>query len=123
VVEETPHLSGLERDCLERYVVLLSARLADELEAIWLFGSAARGDAWWPAMRIRSDIDVVVVTRSRLADELQEELVNATYPLFLECGRQIGPQFRIAAELAVEPPTAFLENLRRDGVLLWRPAT
>jgi hypothetical protein len=65
----------------------------------------------------------VVVTRSRLADDLQEELVNATYPLFLECGRQIGPQFRTAAELEVEPPTAFLENLRRDGVLLWRPAT
>jgi predicted nucleotidyltransferase len=122
-VEETPYLSELERDCLERYVVLLSDRLADELEAIWLFGSAARGDAWWPAIRIRSDIDVVVVTRSRLADDLQEELVNATYPLFLECGRQIGPQFRTVAELEAKQPTAFLENLRREGVLLWRPAT
>ena len=122
-MEETPHLSELERDCLERYVALLADRLAGELEAVWLFGSAARGDAWWPAMRIRSDIDVVVVTRSRLAEELQEELVNATYPLFLECGRQIGPQFRTAAELEVDPPTAFLENLRRDGVLLWRSLT
>ena len=122
-MDETPHLSELERDCLERYVALLADRLADELEAIWLFGSAARGDAWWPAMRIRSDIDLVVVTRSPLVDELQEELVNATYPLFLECGRQIGPQFRTAAQLEEEPPTPFLENLRCDGVPLWRPET
>jgi predicted nucleotidyltransferase len=122
-VEATPHLSPAERDCLQRYTTHLAETLQDELEAVWLFGSAARGDAWWPAMRIRSDIDIVVVTRAPLADDLQEELVNATYPLFLECGRQIGPQFRTAAELEIEPPTAFLENLRRDGVLLWRPAT
>jgi predicted nucleotidyltransferase len=122
-VEEIPHLSELERDCLERYVVLLADRLAGELEAVWLFGSAARGDAWWPAMRIRSDVDIVAVTRAPVAEELQEELVNATYPLFLECGRQIGPQFRTVAELEAKQPTAFLENLRREGVLLWRPAT
>jgi predicted nucleotidyltransferase len=122
-VEETPHLSSAERGCLQRYIAHLAETLEDELKAIWLFGSAARGDAWWPAMRIRSDIDIVVITRAPLADDLQEELVNATYPLFLECGRQIGPQFRTAAELEVEPPTAFLENLRRDGVLLWRPAS
>jgi predicted nucleotidyltransferase len=122
-LQETPHLSPAERDCLQRYIAHLAETLQDELEAVWLFGSAARGDAWWPAMRIRSDIDIVVVTRAPLADDLQEELVNATYPLFLECGRQIGPQFRTAAELEIDPPTAFLENLRRDGVLLWRPAT
>ena len=119
-MEETPYLSELEHDCLERYVAHLATTLAGELEAVWLFGSAARGDAWWPAMRIRSDIDLVVVTRSPVADELQEELVNATCPLFLECGRQIGPQFRTEPELDVEPLTPFLENLRRDGVRLWR---
>jgi predicted nucleotidyltransferase len=118
-VEETPHLSELERDCLGRYLSLLVASLGDELEAVWLFGSAARGDAWWPGMPIRSDIDLVVVTRAPLDDERREELINETYPLFLESGRQIGPQFRTAAELGAEPPTPFLENLRRDGVLLW----
>jgi predicted nucleotidyltransferase len=118
-VENTPHLSPAECDCLARYLGRLVETLGAELEAVWLFGSAARGDAWWPAMRIRSDVDIVVVTRSPIAEELQDELVNATYPLFLECGRQIGPQFRTAAELESEPPTPFLENLRRDGVLLW----
>jgi hypothetical protein len=119
LVEETPHLSPAERDCLARYLAQLVETLGEELESVWLFGSAARGDPWWPAMRIRSDIDIVVVTRAPVPEALHEELVNATYPPFLECGRQIGPQFRAAAELEVDPPTAFLANLRRDGMLLW----
>ena len=46
----------------------------------------------------------------------------AVYELYLECGRTIGPQFRAAAELerARAEGTPFAENLRRDGVLLWR---
>jgi predicted nucleotidyltransferase len=118
-VEETPFLSPRERDCVARYMARLVEVLADELEAVWLFGSAARGDTWWPAMPIRSDIDLLVVTRSAVPDSLQDELVNATYPLFLECGRQIGPQFRTTAELDAEPSTPFLENVRLDGVRLW----
>ena len=118
-MHETPHLSPAERDCLARYVSQLVDVLGAELQAVWLFGSAARGDAWWPAMRIRSDIDLVVVTTRPLGEPLQDELVDATYPLFLECGRQIGPQFRTPADLEVEPPTPFLETFRADRVLLW----
>jgi predicted nucleotidyltransferase len=118
-VEATPHLSPAERDCLARYLTMLADTLGDRLVAVWLFGSAARGDAWWPGMPIRSDVDLVVVTREPVAEPLQEELVNATYPLFLECGRQIGPQFRTTRELEAEPPTPFLENFRRDRLLLW----
>jgi predicted nucleotidyltransferase len=122
-MEETSHLEELERDCLARYVSLLVESLGQDLHAVWLFGSAARGDAWWPAMPIRSDVDILVVTRSPLPETLAEELVDATYPLFLECGRQIGPQFRTVAELEAEPPTPFLENVRRDGVRLWPPVS
>ena len=32
--------------------------------------------------------------RGVVPEETQEELVNETYPLFLECGRQLSPQFR-----------------------------
>jgi hypothetical protein len=32
--------------------------------------------------------------RDCLPPETAEQLVNETYPLYLECGRQIGPQFR-----------------------------
>ena len=104
-----------ERDCLERYVALLGERLGDELEEVILFGSAARGDMWPEHFPIRSDIDVLVLSRSAVAPELPEELIDATYPLFLECGRQIGPQFRTRDRV----DGVFGENVERDGVRLW----
>ena len=118
---DTPHLSDVERSCLERYVAGLAERL-DDLEAVWLFGSAARGDmwpGWWPT---NSDIDLLVVTAAPVPDEVQDALVNAVYELYLECGRTIGPQFRTVAELddARGRGTPFAENLARDGALLWR---
>jgi predicted nucleotidyltransferase len=118
---ETPHLSAVERSCLERYVAGLAERLED-LDEVWLFGSAARGDMWpdwWPT---NSDIDVLVVTATPVAAEAQETLVDAVYELYLECGRTIGPQFRTVAELerASNERMPFAENLDRDGVLLWR---
>ncbi len=120
-VADTPHLSALERGCLERYVAGLAEALPD-LEQVWLFGSAARGDMWpdwWPT---NSDIDLLVVTTAPVTEDVQERLVDAVYELYLECGRTIGPQFRSAAELARArgAGTAFAENLERDGVLLWR---
>jgi predicted nucleotidyltransferase len=120
-VADTPHLTAVERGCLERYVADLAHRLHDMQEA-WLFGSAARGDMWpdwWPA---NSDIDLLVVTTTPVAPEMQDELLEAVYELYLECGRTIGPQFRTAAEFdaARTEQTAFAENLRRDGVKLWR---
>jgi predicted nucleotidyltransferase len=81
-----------------------------------LFGSVARGESWPQGMPIRSDLDLLVVTSSPLTEERQQQLVDATYPLFLECGRQIGPQFRTRAQ--VDESSAFLENVRRDGVRL-----
>jgi hypothetical protein len=36
----------------------------------------------------------LVESRGEVPEEVQEELVNGTYPLFLECGRQMSPQFR-----------------------------
>jgi predicted nucleotidyltransferase len=100
---------------VRRYVELLREQLGDELERVVLFGSAARGDMWDPGSPMHSDIDLLVVTRSPLPEARAEELVNETYPLYLECGRQIGPQFRTEASLA---SSAFAENVARDGVEL-----
>jgi predicted nucleotidyltransferase len=123
-VADTPHLSAVERGCLERYVAGLADALAD-LEQVWLFGSAARGDmwpGWWPT---NSDIDLLVVTAAPVPEDVQERLVEAVYELYLECGRTIGPQFRSAAEVADArgAGTVFAENLDRDGVLLWQRRT
>jgi predicted nucleotidyltransferase len=114
------HLSTLERECLLRYCTLLRERLGGSLLRLVLFGSAARGDMW-DAAPMHSDIDLLVVTAEALPPETAEQLVNETYPLYLECGRQIGPQFRSAGELSQpqgERAAVFAENLARDGVEL-----
>jgi predicted nucleotidyltransferase len=109
-----------ERECLRRYVGLVEERLGATLEEVWLFGSAARGDMWPDRFPIHSDIDVLLVTAARIGEEVEQELVDATYPLFLECGRQIGPHFYTAQELAEAGRAEFAANVRRDGVRLGR---
>jgi predicted nucleotidyltransferase len=79
---------------MERYRALLRERLGERLVEIRLFGSAARGDMWAAHWPMHSDIDLLVVTRGAISEEMQDELVDETYPLFLECGRQLSPQFR-----------------------------
>jgi predicted nucleotidyltransferase len=93
-------LTELERDCMGRYCVLLRVRLGDLLVEIRLFGSAARADMWAAHWPMHSDIDLLVVTHGVIPEETQEELINETYPLFLECGRQLSPQFRTLGGLA-----------------------
>jgi hypothetical protein len=85
-----------------------------------VFGSVARGDSWPKGMPIRSDLDLLVICDRRLADELVDELVRATTPLFLECGRQLGPQFRTRAGLAQPKSAAFLANVEREGITIYR---
>jgi predicted nucleotidyltransferase len=127
---DLPVLSDAERSCLARYVAVLLERLDDRLEEIVLFGSVARGESWPAGMPIRSDLDLLVITKTTLEENTTSELLDATLPLFLECGRQIGPQFRTREQL--ESPSddrtaAFLANLERDGICLYqrgeRPST
>ena len=110
------HLAEVERRCLERFLARLVDRLGPELEEVRIFGSAARGDMWRRDSSFRSDIDLLVLTTSPLPKGLAQELFEATYPLFLECGRQIDAQFRTRAGLE----GAFAEEVARDGVTLWR---
>jgi predicted nucleotidyltransferase len=88
-----------------------------------VFGSVARGESWPRGMPIRSDLDLLVITDSPLPGELVDELVRATMPLFLECGRQLGPQFRTRPGLAEpkdERAAAFLANVEREGITIYR---
>ena len=52
-------LTDQERRVLERLVVLLRSELADELRAVWLYGSRARGE---PPATEDSDVDLIVIT-------------------------------------------------------------
>lgn len=81
----------------------------------------------WPAHSpMRSDIDLLVLTHKPLDSAVTEELVNATYPLFLECGRQISPQFWTVERFTApesDRASAFVERVRAEGrVLHRRPA-
>lgn len=85
-------LTASERACLDRYCALLQSRLGDDLVEVRMFGSAARGDMWPTHSPMHSDVDLLVVTRAPVTDNLETELLDATYPVFLECGRQLSPQ-------------------------------
>jgi predicted nucleotidyltransferase len=109
-------LTHAERDCLARYCALLARRLPD-LVGVRMFGSAARGDMWPDHSPHHSDIDLLVITREAVPEAVQEELVNETYPLYLECGRQLSPAFKTGAEVAAGGE--FLDRVRAEGVDVW----
>jgi predicted nucleotidyltransferase len=112
-------LTEAERDCLDRYCARLAERLPD-LVAVRMFGSAARGDMWPAHSPMHSDIDLLVVTRGDVGEDVREDLVNETYPLYLECGRQLSPAFMSEARLA-EPGEAaeLVTRVAAEGVDVW----
>lgn len=118
-------LTGAERACLRRYLILLAERLGDGLVAVRMFGSAARGDMWPADSPMHSDIDLLVLTRGEVPAEVQEALGNETYSLYLECSRQFSPQFVPAARLGAprhDRDRAFLAQLAADAVDVWPEA-
>ena len=115
-------LNDVERDCLPRFCELLRERLGEQLTEVYMFGSAARGDMWPAHSPMHSDIDLLVVTRGPVPDGEQEELLNETYPLYLECGRQLSPHFlseRCLAEPEDERTRRFLERVASDLMSVW----
>ena len=102
-------LTDVERRTLDAYVVLLRERLGDDLLAVRVFGSVARGEAWWGGMPIRSDLDLLALVREPLDPALEQELLEATYPLYLESGRQLGPQFRTPEQHEASPSRAAID--------------
>jgi predicted nucleotidyltransferase len=118
-------LSANERDCLDRYCALLRERLGERLNEVRMFGSAARGDMWRAQSSMNSDIDLLVVTRGDIPESEQDELLNETYPLYLECGRQLSPHFFSERRLAApESPRTrdFLERVAPDALSVWPPS-
>jgi predicted nucleotidyltransferase len=115
-------LNDLERDCLQRFCELVRERLGDQLVEVGMYGSAARGDMWPARSPMHSDIDLLVITREPVVDDRQEELLNETYPFYLECGRQLSPHFfseRRLAEPEDERTREFLERVAGDIVPVW----
>jgi hypothetical protein len=70
-------------------------------------------------MPIRSDLDLLVLVAEPLPEEEIDALVGETYPLFLESGRQLSPQFRTPEEHAASPSR---EAIDADAVEVWPAA-
>jgi ribosomal protein S18 acetylase RimI-like enzyme len=115
-------LGAEERACLSRYLILLAERLGDDLESVRMFGSAARGDMWPAQSPMHSDVDLLVLTRGEVPADVQEALLNETYPLYLECGRQLSPQFVPLARLDGPRDRDFFAQVAADGVDVWPAA-
>jgi predicted nucleotidyltransferase len=100
-------VAGLDdraRAALDSYLELLARHFGERLRRVELFGSAAREDMWSEHQPFRSDIDILVVVDSEVGEAESEALTDATYPLFLDCGKQISPNF--VSESRIEaPPT------------------
>jgi predicted nucleotidyltransferase len=111
-----PLLNDAERRTLDAYVALLRERLGARLLAVRVFGSVARGDSWPAGMPIRSDLDLLVLVTDALSEEEMDALVGETYPLFLESGRQLSPQFRTAEQHAASPSRQAIDT---DAVEVW----
>ena len=115
-------LNDLERACLARFCELLGERLGEALVEVRMFGSAARGDMWPAHSPMHSDIDLLVITRAAVPEPDREELLNETYPLYLECGRQLSPHFFSEGRLTApedERTRDFLRRVEADGVRVW----
>lgn len=58
-------LDDRERELLDRFVAALRREYGDALDAVWLYGSRARGER----PHEESDIDVLVLTREERSDK------------------------------------------------------
>jgi predicted nucleotidyltransferase len=115
-----PLLTATEQSSLSRYVKLLSDSLEQNLVRVVVFGSVARSESWPAGMPIRSDLDLLVLTRTAVGEEVVQMLLDATLPLYLEAGRQISPQFRTIDQLEADDERAatFREHVARDGIVI-----
>jgi predicted nucleotidyltransferase len=109
-------LSEAEQRTLDAYIEVLRARLGERLLTVRVFGSVARGESWPAGMPIRSDLDLLVLVSTRIDDDEAQELIDETFPLFLESGRQISPQFRTEEQHAGSPSR---EAIDADAVEVW----
>jgi hypothetical protein len=79
---------------------------------------------WATHSPMNSDIDLLVVTTEDVPERDQAKLLNETYPLYLECGRQLSAHFFSARRLATpesKRTSEFLARIEGESVTVWPP--
>jgi uncharacterized protein len=94
----------------------VSSLFPDDVVAIILYGSQARGDA-----KLDSDIDVLVVLRQELP-ALRQALADIAWQVQFEHGIVVSDVIRTVEQLERMPMRRFpfYQSVQRDGVVLWR---
>ena len=89
----------------------LSDILEDQLEAVYLYGSQARGEAWQG-----SDIDVIIILREDFNyGEMLEQTLDLAADLSLEYDVVISRAF-VSKERFESEMSPFLMNVRREAI-------
>jgi predicted nucleotidyltransferase len=110
-------LDERERAFLDRLVEVLRDAYGNDLYAVWLYGSRARGER----MHDESDVDVMVITRSERSDE---RLIPLTWRVMDELSFGGSPIDVRQQSLAwIEDrrriDSFFLRDLDRDKIVLY----
>lgn len=110
-------LDDRERELLGRFVAALEEAYGDDLDAVWLYGSRARGER----PHEESDIDVLVVTRGDRGDEA---LIPTLWSVLDETGNPpvlVDPRQRsrawVSGRRAID--SFFLRDVDRDKIVLY----
>jgi predicted nucleotidyltransferase len=111
------NLDERERELLDRFVAALEQEYGHDLDAVWLYGSRARGER----PHDESDIDVLVVTRSERDDK---PLIPTLWRVLDELGNPsviVDPRQRsrawVADRRAID--SFFLRDVDRDKIVLY----
>ena len=117
----TTSLSAEERALLERFAGLLREQMGNELHAVWLFGSRARGE---PPEHEDSDVDLLV-----LVDDDTWEGKQRVHKALDEAAQELGFQkLRFAFAIHIHTPewlvgrrtikSFFIAEVDRDKVVI-----
>ncbi|HWK44502.1 MAG TPA: nucleotidyltransferase domain-containing protein [Stellaceae bacterium] len=101
-----------------RVKIALQASFGERLEAVYLFGSRARGDH-----HSESDVDLAVFLRDdgKSLGAQDQDLIEATYPVELDLGIHLQTWALPAGALQADRPSPrakLVETVRRDGIRL-----
>jgi uncharacterized protein (UPF0332 family)/predicted nucleotidyltransferase len=115
---EQASLTIAERQALERSLERLLAELGEDLLAVWLYGSRARGES--PGEDSDIDLLVVVSDRERLdrrASRAVSDAVDAQGANSFTFSTQVTDPRHLAEDAAIE--SLYLREVEHDRIVLW----
>ena len=100
---------------LDQLITSISGICGDHIERIILYGSYARG-----TQTSESDIDIALLLKQGLADEMQEQIADLLVDLELEYDIVLSVVPILSDDYAAwGDRLPFYKNIRKEGIILW----